>query len=346
MPPIERFERLSVYPIKIATITLTDPIPSAQPEASSWFRPHTRQTAIGDLVLLSTADQKRYLITLQPRQQMHTHQGIYMHDDLIGRAWGDEVRSQMGQSALLLVPGLGDLMTHLRRGTQIIYPKDAAYLVHRLSLRAGCRVIEAGTGSGGLTVALAWAVAPTGVVYTYEARIDNYQLAQRNLERVGLQPYVQNFHGSVEDGFQQEDVDALVLDLREPWRFLDQVRASLRPGGFFASLLPTTNQVSELLYALEREHFVDITVDEVLLRGYKPVPDRLRPQDTMTGHTGYIVLARPVVKSIDASLWHAKERQRYRARKQFEAEVAEEAARRQADGSADERKYPRLPLPG
>ncbi len=336
---------MSVYP-KIATIILTDPSPSTQPEASTWFRPHTRETAVGDLVLLSTADQKRYLITLQPRQQMHTHQGIYMHEDLIGRPWGDEVRSQMGQSALLLVPGLGDLMTHLRRGTQIIYPKDAAYLVHRLSLRAGCRVIEAGTGSGGLTVALAWAVAPTGVVYTYEARIDNYQLAQRNLERVGLQPYVQSFHGSVEDGFQQEDVDALVLDLREPWRFLDQVRAALRPGGFFASLLPTTNQVSELLYALEREHFVDISVDEVLLRGYKPVPDRLRPQDTMTGHTGYIVFARPVVKSIDASLWHAKERQRYRARKQFEAEVAEEAARRQADGSDDGRKYPRLPLPG
>jgi len=247
---------------------------------------------------------------------------------------------------LLLVPGLGDLMTHLRRGTQIIYPKDAAYLVHRLSLHAGCRVIEAGTGSGGLTVALAWAVAPTGVVYTYESRIDNYQLAQRNLERVGLRPYVQSFHGAVEDGFQQQDVDALILDLREPWRFLEQVRAALRPGSFFASLLPTTNQVSELLYALEREHFMDIGVEELLLRGYKPVPDRLRPYDTMAAHSGYLVFARPIAKTIDTSLWHAKERQRYRARKQFEAEVAEEAARRQAEGNPDGRKYPRLPLPG
>lgn len=325
---------------------MTDHILPVPSETSSWFRPHSTRSAAGDLALLVTSDEKRYLITLLPHQQLHTHQGIYLHDELIDRAWGDEVRSQLGQSALLLVPGLGDLMTHLRRGTQIIYPKDAAYLVHRLSLRAGCRVIEAGTGSGGLTVALAWAVAPTGIVYTYESRIDNYQLAQRNLERVGLRPYVHCFYGSVEDGFQQQDVDALILDLREPWRFLDQVRASLRPGGFFASLLPTTNQVSELLYALERAHFMDIGVDEILLRSYKPVPDRLRPYDTMAAHTGYLIFARPIANTIDASLWHAKERQRYRARKQFEAEVAAEAARREAEGNPEGRKYPRLPLPG
>ena len=327
-------------------MTVTEQTLPTQPEPASWFRPHSPQIAAGDLVLLVTSDEKRYLITLQPRQQLHTHQGIYLHDDLIGHTWGDEVRSQLGQAALLLVPGLGDLMTHLRRGTQIIYPKDAAYLVHKLSLRAGSRVIEAGTGSGGLTVALAWAVAPTGVIYTYESRVENYQLAQRNLERVGLRSYVQNFHSGVEDGFQQTDVDALVLDLREPWRFLEQVRTALRPGSFFASLLPTTNQVSELLYGLEREHFMDISVEEILLRPYKPVPDRLRPVDTMAAHTGYLVFARPVARSVDASLWHAKERQRYRARKQFEAEVAAEAARREAEGNPDGRKYPRLPLPG
>jgi tRNA (adenine57-N1/adenine58-N1)-methyltransferase catalytic subunit len=118
--------------LTIAKITLTEQTLSVQPESSSWFRPHSRQVAIGDLALLVTSDDKRYLITLQSRQQLHTHQGIYLHDDLIGHTWGDEVRSQLGQSALLLVPGLGDLMTHLRRGTQIIYPKDAAYLVHRL----------------------------------------------------------------------------------------------------------------------------------------------------------------------------------------------------------------------
>ncbi|MEZ4861622.1 MAG: tRNA (adenine-N1)-methyltransferase [Caldilineaceae bacterium] len=319
---------------------------SPTPAPSPWFKPHSRQTVAGDLALLVTSDHKRYLLTLQPQNQLHTHQGIYPHDDLIGQEWGSAVRSQLGQAALLLEPGLADLMTHLRRGTQIIFPKDAAQLIQRLSLRAGGQVIEAGTGSGGLTVALAWAVAPTGVVYTYETREDNHLLARRNLERVGLLPYVQMFQASIEAGFHQRDVDALVLDVREPWRFLEQVRAALRPGGFFGSLVPTTNQVSELLTALEDHHFVDIAVEEVLVRGYKPIPDRLRPQDTMTAHTGYLIFGRPISREIDSSLWHAKERQRYRARKQFEAEVAAEAARRAAEGNPEGRKYPRLPLPG
>lgn len=311
-----------------------------------WFRSGQATTRAGDLVLLVTTDHKRYLIKLQPRDKLHTHQGIYDHDDLIGCRWGDESRSQLGQSALVLEPGLNDLMTHLRRGTQIIYPKDAVQLVHRLSLRAGSRVIEAGTGSGVLTSALAWAVAPNGKVYTYEARSETYLLARRNLERIGLLPYVEMFEGSAADGFAQRDVDAVMLDMREPWRFLDQVRASLRQGGFFASLLPTTNQVSSLLTALEEASFIDIAVEELLLRGYKPIPDRLRPEDSMAAHTGYLISARSITKSVDAKLWQVRERQRYRARKQFEEQLAEEEARRAAEREDGGKKYPRLPLPG
>ncbi len=314
--------------------------------STNWFRSGQAQTTAGDLILLVTTDQKRYLLKLQPRNKLHTHQGIYEHDDLIGCQWGDEVRSQLGQSALVLEPGLSDLMTHLRRGTQIIYPKDAVQLVHRLSLRAGSRVIEAGTGSGVLTTALAWAVAPHGKVYTYEARTETHQLARRNLERVGLLPYVEMFEGSAADGFRQQDVDAVMLDMREPWRFLDQVRASLRQGGFFASLLPTTNQVSTLLTVLEEQSFIDIVVEELILRGYKPVPDRLRPEDTMAAHTGYLISARSISKSIDARLWQVRERQRYRARKEFEGQLAEEEARRAAEREDGGKKYPRLPLPG
>ncbi|MEZ4616894.1 MAG: tRNA (adenine-N1)-methyltransferase [Caldilineaceae bacterium] len=313
---------------------------------TDWFRTGQAQTAAGDLILLVTTDHKRYLLKLQTNNRLHTHQGIYEHNDLIGTHWGDEVRSQLGQSALVLEPGLQDLMMHLRRGTQIIYPKDAVQLIHRLNLRAGSRVIEAGTGSGVLTTALAWAVAPTGRVYTYEARSDTHLLARHNLERVGLLPYVELFEGSAADGFRQQDVDAVMLDMREPWRFLEQVRASLRQGGFFASLVPTTNQVSELLIALEAQSFIDIVVEELLLRGYKPIPDRLRPEDSMAAHTGYLISARSITKSVDAKLWQIRERQRYRARKQFEAQVAEEEARRAAEREDGGKKYPPLPLPG
>jgi tRNA (adenine57-N1/adenine58-N1)-methyltransferase len=291
------------------------------------------------------AGQKSYLITLRRGQQLHTHLGIFAHDDMIGQPWGTVVLSTLEQPALVLEPSLSDLMTHVKRGTQIIYPKDAAYLVHRLNLRAGSRVVEAGTGSGVLTTALAWAVAPLGKVYTYEMRPDTYQLARRNLERVGLLPYVEMSLGSIDGGFRQEGVDALFLDVRTPWEFLDAARAALKPGGFFASLMPTTNQVTDLLSAFDQHGFADVAVEELLLRAYKPISERLRPDENMNGHTGFLVFARCMPLGIDMDRWQGRDRQRYRARKRMEEEIAEEAARRAADEPAEGRKYPRLPLP-
>jgi tRNA (adenine57-N1/adenine58-N1)-methyltransferase len=264
---------------------------------------------------------------------------------MIGQPWGTMLLSTLEQPGLVLEASLSDLMTHVKRGTQIIYPKDAAYLVHRLNLRSGSRVVEAGTGSGVLTTALAWAVAPLGKVYTYEVRPDTYQLARRNLERVGLLPYVEMSLGSIDEGFRQTGVDALFLDVRTPWEFLAAARAALKPGGFFASLLPTTNQVSDLLTGLDENGFADVAVEELLLRSYKPVPERLRPDDNMNGHTGFLVFARCMPLGIEMERWQGKERQRYRARKRMEEEIAEEAARRAADETPSKGKYPKLPLP-
>ena len=312
---------------------------------SPWFRPATTHTQEHDLVLLMVAGQKRYLITLRRGQHLHTHLGIFAHDEMIGQPWGTMLLSTLEQPGLVVEPALGDLMTHVKRGTQIIYPKDAAYLVHRLNLRAGSRVVEAGTGSGVLTTALAWAVAPLGNVYTYDVRPDTYQLARRNLERVGLLPYVEMSLGSIDEGFRQKEVDALFLDVRTPWDFLPAARAALKPGGFFASLVPTTNQVSDLLAGLDEHGFADVAVEELLLRAYKPIPERLRPDENMNGHTGFLIFARCMPLGIEMERWQGKERQRYRARKKMEEEIAEEAARRAADGSPDGRKYPKLPLP-
>ena len=312
---------------------------------SPWFRPATTHTQERDLVLLMVAGQKRYLITLRKGQQLHTHLGIFNHDEMIGQPWGTVVLSSLEQPALVLEASLSDLMTHVKRGTQIIYPKDAAYLVHRMNLRAGSRVVEAGTGSGVLTSALAWAVAPLGKVYTYEVRPDTYQLARRNLERVGMLPYVEMSLGSIDEGFRQRGVDALFLDVRSPGDFMDAARTALKPGGFFASLVPTTNQVSDLLNALDVHGFGDVGVEELLLRAYKPVAERLRPDDNMNGHTGFLVFARCMPLGIEMERWQGKDRQRYRARRRMEEEIAQEAARRAADTSDDQRKYPKLPLP-
>jgi tRNA (adenine57-N1/adenine58-N1)-methyltransferase catalytic subunit len=312
---------------------------------SPWFRPATTHTQEFDLILLMTAGQKRYLITLRKGQHLHTHLGIFAHDAMIGQTWGTMVLSTLDQPGLVLEPALSDLMTHIKRGTQIIYPKDAAYLVHRLNLRAGSRIVEAGTGSGVLTTALAWAVAPLGKVYTYEVRPDTYNLARRNLERVGLLPYVEMALGSIDQGFRQQEVDALFLDVRTPWEFLGHARTALKPGGFFASLLPTTNQVSDLLAALDEHGYSDVAVEELLLRAYKPVPERLRPDDNMNGHTGFLVFARCMPLGIEMERWQSKERLRYRARKKMQEEIAEEEARRAANDEGEGRKYPKLPLP-
>jgi tRNA (adenine57-N1/adenine58-N1)-methyltransferase len=155
-------------------------------------------------------------------------------------------------------------------------------------------VIEAGSGSGALTLAMARAVAPHGRVYSYESRPEMQRNALRNLQRVGLSDYVEFKMRDIADGFDETGVDALFLDVRTPWDYLGQAYRALKGGGFFGSLVPTTNQVSDSVAGLEANHFGDIEVEELLLRAYKPVPERLRPADTMVGHTGYLIFARKI----------------------------------------------------
>lgn len=315
---------------------------------SPWYRSGSLRIDESDSVLLLTPDQKRYLVKTLRGHTLHTHLGVFRHDDMIGSELGDTVRSQLDHPGLLLEPSLIDLMTHLKRGTQIIYPKDAAWLLFRLNLHAGSRIVEAGTGSASLTTALAWAVAPEGQVYTYEARPETYDLARRNLDRVGLLPFVIMHQRRLQDGPVETDVDAVFLDVREPWKHLDAVTSALKRGGFFAGLVPTTNQVSELIAGLEAHRFVDIAVEELLLRAYKPVAARLRPEDSMIAHTGYLISARSLAHLEDTSRWQAKEKQRHRARMRTKQRMAERAAEEDgtelANGGSG-RKYPKLPLP-
>ncbi|RME06811.1 MAG: tRNA (adenine-N1)-methyltransferase, partial [Anaerolineae bacterium] len=180
----------------------------------------------------------------------------------------------------------------LRRSTTIMYPKDIGFLLMKMDIGPGKQVLEAGSGSGSLTIALAYYVGPEGRVYSYEARPENQQLARQNVERVGLSERVVFKVRDVAEGFDERNMDALFLDLPNPFDYLPQVRAALKPGGFFGSLLPTTNQVSLLLQALEREGFGYPEVCEVLLRHYNPVGERLRPHQRMIAHTGFLIFAR------------------------------------------------------
>ncbi len=252
--------------------------------------------AEGDLVLLLSGDEKRFIVRLEPGGEFHTHRGLVRHDDIIGQPLGRVVYSHLGEPFALLQPSAHDLIMTVSRATQIVYPKEIGYVLVKLGVRPGARVIEAGAGSGALALALAYYVRPTGRVYSYEVRPAMARLAARNLTRVGLDEFVELKQRDIAQGFDERDVDACFLDVRTPWEYLDQVYEALKGGGFFGALVPTTNQVADLLAGLQARPFSDIEACEIMLRQYKPVPARLRPMDRLTAHTGYLVFARKVLE--------------------------------------------------
>ncbi|MCD6291223.1 MAG: tRNA (adenine-N1)-methyltransferase, partial [Anaerolineae bacterium] len=283
-------------------------------------------------------ERRRHLVRLQAGAEWHSHRGRILHDDLIGQPLGRTVRTHTGYPYLVLEPSTYDLILHIKRSTQIVYPKDAAYIVLRLDLFSGRRVVEAGTGSGGLTLAMARAVMPEGHVYSYEARPEMLELARRNLERLGLLPYVTLRQRDIVEGFDETEADACFLDLRTPWKYLPQAYAALKLGGFFGSLVPTTNQVVELLAGMESHGgFAEIEVEELLLRPYKPVADRLRPADRMVAHTAYLIFARKVAPGDESLSWKRAIRRPYLSKLARErAAESAETAELPSEASADE----------
>lgn len=296
----------------------------------------------GDPTLIMTEHEKRFLLVPQPGRRFHCHIGIIEHDALIGKAWGTAGLAHSGESYLVLRPGLEDLMLHLKRATQIIYPKDAALLVQRLGIRSGSVVLEAGTGSGVMTTALAWAVAPHGRVVTCEQNEAMYQRAQRNLERTGLVRWVDARLGYLSDCVLDQPADAALLDMREPWQVLEAVRSLVQPGSVVAAFLPTANQVSQQIRSLEETGCADLKVEEVLVRRYKPVPDRLRPEDQMTAHTGYVVSGRLVETGREPLRWLSRERRRYASR---QAAALRYRQRLAEQGTGEARRRGTRPLP-
>lgn len=256
---------------------------------------HGTVAGTGDLVELVGLRHKHFIITLKEGGEFQSHRGVVKHDDIIGKPWGSQVFSHTGSPFFILQPSLSDLLRSLPRNTQILYSKDIGFILVYMGIGPGQHVLEAGTGSGALTSALAYAVGPQGRVSTYEGREEFQNLAKKNLERLGLVERVDFKLRRVEDGFDETGVDALFLDLPNPYDYMTQVRAALKPGGFFGSILPTTNQVSKLVQAMQQADFAFIDVMEILLRFYKSEPDRFRPADRMVAHTGYLIFGRPIL---------------------------------------------------
>ncbi len=255
----------------------------------------------GDLTMLVAADRKSFIFRLNPGDMFQSHLGILKHDDLIGAPWGSRIHSHLGHEFLMFEPTLRDFLLQIERKSQIIFPKDLGYVLLRLSIKPGAKVIEAGTGSGALTTALAWGVGTDGKVFSYDRREDMQELAARNLSLLGVRERVVFHRQDIEQGFVERGVDALFLDLPTPEHYLVHARTALGSGGAFGAIVPTTNQVTALLLALERDAFALVDVCEISLRYYKTVPARLRPTDRMVAHTGYLVFARPLAQRFETA---------------------------------------------
>ena len=253
----------------------------------------------GDLVQLVGLSHKHFIVRITPGEVFQSHRGIIKHDEIIGLSYGSQVFSHNGSPFFLLQPALGDLLKGMKRNTQILYPKDIGYILVTMGIGPGQHVLEAGTGSGAFTTALAFSVGPQGRVTSYDARPEMQAIARDNLIRLGLIDRVELKTGDIVDGFEESGVDALFLDLPNPFDYLPQVKAALKPGGFFGTILPTTNQVIRLLTSLHRNQFAFVDVCEVLLRFYKADASRFRPTDRMVAHTGFLIFARPVILSDD-----------------------------------------------
>ena len=253
----------------------------------------------GDLAQLVGLTHKHFIFSLKAGGDLQTHRGVLKHDDLIGKPWGSQVFSHMGAPFFLLQPSLADILNDLPRTTQILYPKDIGYILITMGIAPGQRVMEAGTGSGSMTIALATAVGAEGRVISYEQKPDTQNLARKNLERVGLASRVDFKLRDILEGFDETEADAFFLDVQNPFDYISQVRNALKPSGYFCTLIPTFNQVEKILHALKKNNFAFVEVCELLLRFYKADPMRLRPTDRMVAHTGFLVFARRIEPSTD-----------------------------------------------
>lgn len=256
---------------------------------------HGTEVKDGDLVELVGLRHKSFIVRIQAGSELHTHRGMLKHDDLIGKPWGTKITSHLGNPFYVLQPSLGDLLKELPRTSQILYPKDIGFILINMGIGEGQLVLEAGTGSGALTAALAFSVGSTGTVISYDNREDMQLVARKNLARLELDQRVTFKLRDISLGFDETGVDSVFLDLPNPYDYIAQVRRALKFGGYFGSILPTANQVSRLLVALRQNDFAFVDVCEMLLRYYKAEADRFRPTDRMVAHTGYLIFARPVL---------------------------------------------------
>jgi tRNA (adenine57-N1/adenine58-N1)-methyltransferase len=250
----------------------------------------------GEDIFLYLDRKRTYLVRVETEKSFHTHKGYIQLGDLIGKEYGTRIASSMGIEFVALKPTLRDYIFKTKRRTQISYPKDISLIIMFSGIGSGSRVVEAGTGTGALTSALAHYVKPTGRVYTYEVRPEFRERAIKNLERAKVSDYVESKNRDVTEGIEEKDVDAVILDMATPWLVVPHAYTALKGSGVLVSFSPTIDQVVKVVEALTEHGFVGVETVETLIRFMQVERGKTRPQTVMTGHTGYLTFARKAIK--------------------------------------------------
>jgi tRNA (adenine57-N1/adenine58-N1)-methyltransferase len=252
----------------------------------------SRVFAVGEKVLLLDRKARRYLITLSEGGEFHTHAGPVAHADLIGREEGITVRSTAGSRFIAVRPTLAEFVLKMPRGAQVIYPKDLGQILLMADIFPGARVLEAGVGSGALSMTMLRAGAE---IVGYELRADFAARARANVESFLGPDAAGRFRveeRDVYDGIDEAGLDRVVLDLPEPWRVVKHAEGAMRLGGIFLSYVPSVTQVAQLRDALAESAFGMASTVEVMLRGWYVEGQAVRPDHRMVGHTGFLTSAR------------------------------------------------------
>ncbi len=258
--------------------------------------------AQGDACLLFDIKGRRYLIELIPGRSFHSHRGALPHDEIIGSPEGSSLETTSGGHLTVVRPRLADYVLKMSRGANVLYPKDAAALMVWADIGPGMTVLEAGTGSGGLTMMLARAVGPTGRVVSVERRSDHATLARSRIGGFfgGVPDWVELRVGEVVETVGEVGPERIVLDVPEPWEVVEAAAEHLPGGGGFACYVPNVPQVETVRAAIaETGRFIEVSTFEVMMRDWSVNGRSVRPSHRMVGHTGFITVARKVLRSTE-----------------------------------------------
>jgi tRNA (adenine57-N1/adenine58-N1)-methyltransferase len=258
--------------------------------------------ALGDRIQLTDPKGKLYSFTITAGKEWHTHKGWIVHDDLVGLPEGSVVSTTAGLKFTAFIPLLSDYVLSMPRGATIVYPKDAAMIIGVADVYPGSRVLEAGVGSGALSLSILRAVGSDGRLHSFERRDDFAEVARKNVaDYFGSIPVNWSLTvGSVQDTEHENTYDRVILDMLAPWECVEMAAKVLRPGGVFLAYVATTTQLSATAEALKSDgHFTEPESSETIVRGWHHEGLAVRPQQRMIGHTGFLIQSRRMAPGVD-----------------------------------------------